>query len=142
MKTDPTTLKFNQISIIAICTVALIGRMPWLVAGLALLMLLGSQHPRLAVFKQLWERALRPAIGLKANLVDDDPRAHNFAQLVGGIVLSAAAIAFFTGWTATATALTLTVIALALLNLTTSICVGCLLYYQYNMLRYRLSNGR
>ena len=138
MKTDLNTLKFNQVCIIALSAVALATRMPWLIACTAAIMLLGSANPRLALFKHLWTHLVRPALGLKGTLVDDDPRAHNFAQTIGGLVLTGAFLAFLTGATTAGVILTLTVIALALLNLTTSICVGCLMYHQYRLLQYRL----
>lgn len=140
--TDPATLRFNQLCIVTLSTLALAARMPWLVGGLALVLLLGSARPELALFKQLWERLVRPTLGLKASPVDDDPRAHVFAQTIGGTVLALAFLAFLVGQNVLGAALTILVIALALLNLTTNICVGCLLYFQYRMLRHRLTTAR
>ncbi|AFZ69038.1 DUF4395 domain-containing protein [Deinococcus peraridilitoris] len=142
MNTETTTLKFNQISIVTITTLAVLTQTPWLLACLAAILLLGSWRGEIALFKQLWQRGLRRALGVKPQVVEDDPRAHNFAQTVGGIVLALAALASFAGAPLIGTVLAITVIALALLNLTTHICVGCLLYFQYKMLRFRLRTSR
>jgi uncharacterized membrane protein len=85
---------------------------------------------------------VRPALRLAPRFVDDDPRAHHFAQGVGGVFLAVAALAWLAGAAAVGVTLTLLVIALALLNLTTRVCVGCLMYFQYRQWRYRLSAAR
>ena len=56
------------------------------------------------------------------------------------LLLLASAVTGFAGLGIVSVLLGVTVIALALLNLTASICVGCLMYFQYKMLKYRLSN--
>lgn len=142
MKTDPNTLRFNQVCIVCIASLALIAQMPWVIGALAAIMLAGSAQPRLALFKVVWERGVRHALGVKPQPVDDDPRAHNFAQTVGGIFLLTAFSAYLLGAAALGNILTLTVIGLALLNLTTRVCVGCLMYHRWRLMRWQLAQQR
>ena len=114
---------------------------PWLVASTAAVMLVGTFVPQAALFKRFFVDILRPLLGLKKNLVADDPRAHLFAQGVGGVFLTLATLGYLAGLPLLGGVLTLIVIALALLNLTTGYCVGCQMYFQYKMLKYRLSRG-
>jgi hypothetical protein len=130
-KFDANTLRFNQLSIVAlVASAALLGQ-PWLVALVGAVLLTGTLEPRLALFKQLYARALRPALRLAPRWTDDDPRPHNFAQGLGGLFLLGAGLAFALGLGVIGWGLSAAVVALALLSLTTNICVGCFLYYQW-----------
>ena len=104
-------------------------------------MLAGTFNPKLAAFKNLYSGLIRPALRLPVELQDDDPRAHNFAQGVGGVFLTVATLAFLAGWTAFAWAVSGIVVLLAVLNLTTNICVGCLMYFQWRMLQHRFARA-
>ncbi len=137
MKTDPIALKFNQINIIALSALGLFYN-HWLIGLSAFIMLLGTAWPKLALFKQLFTKLVRPLLRLEPQFIDDDPRAHNFAQGVGGIFLSLAGLSYLGDLPVLGAVLTLLVIALAALNLSTGYCVGCQMYYYYKMLRYRL----
>jgi Domain of unknown function (DUF4395) len=139
MKTDLSALKFNQLTVVLVTTLSVLTRQPWLAALLGLAMLLGALRPQLSPMKALY-RALGPVSGLKPEIVDETPEAHHFAQGVGGVFLLASAMAGFAGFGLLSVLLGVTVIALALLNLTAKICVGCLMYFQFKMLKYRLSN--
>ncbi len=140
MKLDPNVLKFNQIAIIAFLTVAFLLQQPIIVAFVAAVMLLGTFKPRLALFKNIYSSFVRPTLGIDKNLVEDDPRAHNFAQGVGGLVLVLSSLAFLFGSGYAGWGLGIVVIALAGLNLTTNICVGCFLYYQFKLARFALAS--
>jgi Domain of unknown function (DUF4395) len=137
-KLDPNVLKFNQISIITgILLAAILGQW-WIVALIAAVMLAGTFNPNLAAFKRIYSSFVRPALKLPVNLQDDDPRAHNFAQGVGGVFLLAATLAFVLGSSVVGWVLSAIVVALATLNLTTNICVGCFMYFQLRMFQARL----
>jgi Domain of unknown function (DUF4395) len=136
MKLDPNVLRFNQIAIIALLALAFALQQPIIVVFVAAIMLLGTFKPTLALFKNTYSSLVRPALGIAKNLVDDDPRAHNFAQGVGGSVLVISSLAFLLGSSYVGWGLGLVVIALAGLNLTTNICVGCFLYYQFKLARF------
>ena len=140
MKLDPNVLKFNQIAIIAFLALAFLLQQPPIVAFVAAVMLIGTFLPKLALFKNIYSSFVRPTFGIAKNLIDDDPRAHNFAQGVGGTVLALSSLGFllgsgFIGW-----GLVAVVIALAGLNLTTNICVGCFLYYQFKLARFAVAS--
>lgn len=138
MRTDLSALKFNQVSVVALTALALLLHQPWISAALGAAMLIGAVWPARGPMKAAY-RTLSPLLGLRPDVVDESPEAHHFAQGVGGVFLLASALANFTGLTGLGVVLGFLVIALALLNLTAKICVGCLMYFQYKMLRYRLA---
>src|SRR5687768_15918153 len=119
MTLDPNILRFNQIAIIAFLAAAALTGSPALVALVAAIMIAGTLEPRLAVFKRLYTGIVRPALRVPRREIPDDPRAHNFAQGLGGIFLALATLAFLAGAAATGWSLVLVVAALAGLNLTT-----------------------
>ncbi len=138
MKTDLSALKFNQLTVVTVTAVALLARLPWLAALLGVAMLLGAVWPQYSPMRWLY-RTVGQRLGLKPDVVEESPEAHHFAQGVGGVFLLASAVSAFAGLDVLSLTLGVVVIALALLNLTAHICVGCLMYFQYKMLRYRLS---
>ncbi len=138
MKTDLSALKFNQLTVVAVTALAVLARQPWLAALLGVAMLLGAIQPQRSPMKWLYRNVGQP-LGLKPEVVDESPEAHHFAQGVGGVFLLASAISGFAGLGVLSAVLGVIVIALALLNLTASICVGCLMYFQYKMLKFRMS---
>lgn len=132
MKTDANQLRFNQILLVVLIPLALFTGQFWLIGILFALMV--SQH--LGFDGLVW---LKQTAGIKPQILGEDPVAHRFARSVGAIFLAAASLAFLAGFTVLGIILTLMVAALALLNLTTKICVGCLMYFQFRMVRYRFS---
>ncbi|PTA69621.1 DUF4395 domain-containing protein [Deinococcus arcticus] len=135
--TDLSALKFNQVTVIGVTLLALALRMPGLALVLGAAMLLGAVRPDLSPLRAAYQ-TLGPWLRLKPDVVAEDPRAHHFAQGVGGtFVLGSAALSLAGLWLA-ATVLGVTVVALALLNLSQKICVGCLMYFQYRRLRFAL----
>ncbi len=88
-----------------------------LIPVLAVILLIGTFIPSAALFKQVYARVLRPAGLVQAQPVADSPRPHNFAQLLGGIVLALASVAFVISVPVVAWTLALVVMALAALNL-------------------------
>nr|WP_281376987.1 DUF4395 domain-containing protein [Deinobacterium chartae] len=132
-------MRFNQMALVSLTLGSLLLGSPALLALTALALLLGTACPPLAPFKNLYTRVLRPLLRLPVRRVDDDPRAHNFAQGMGGSVLTLASLAYLGGLPLLGTALAVVVVALALLNLTTGYCLGCQLYFHYRMLRHRLT---
>ncbi len=129
-KTDGNQLRFNQILLVFLIPVALITAQPWVVGLLFVLMF--SQH--LGFDGLVW---LKQSFRVPKQVLDEDPRPHRFARTVGAIFLGLASLAFLLslnplGWT-----LAIIVALLALLNLTTSICVGCFMYFQFRMLQHR-----
>ena len=131
---DHSALKVNQTGIIVTVLVAVIGSafftpLIWLIPLLAIVLLLGTFVPQLALFKQLYFRVLKPAGIVKPRPVQDRPEPHNFAQGLGGVFLvlaSALLVPFEIG----GLALALLVAVLAFVNLAFGYCLGCQIYYQ------------
>ena len=129
-RVDQTALKFNQACIIVLLAWAFLFNWPWLVALVAVVMMVGTFLPDAGLFKQFYARVLRPSGLLKPNVVADEPAPHLFAQGVGGIFLLLASFAFLLGWSVLAWGLTGIVIVLAAVNLILGFCAGCFMYYQ------------
>ena len=143
---DHSALKVNQAGIIVTVLVAFFGS--WVLAGnrlvllliplLAVVLLLGTFAPRLALFKQLYFRVLKPAGIVKPRPVQDRPEPHNFAQGLGGVFLAISSILVFLPVDARTSVLTvglglaiaLLVAALAFVNLAFGYCLGCQIYFQ------------
>ncbi len=129
-KVDTTTLKFNQASIVTLTLLGFLLNQSYFVLFVALVLAVGTIFPRAALFKQIYLKLLKPNNILKANLIDDDPAPHQFAQGVGALVLLASSILLalntpILGWT-----LAWIVIVLAAANLFFGFCAGCFMYYQ------------
>jgi hypothetical protein len=139
-RTDLAALRFNQWTVVG---ATLLGVVLGAVSGWAFLvllalgaaMLLGAVRPDLSPLRAAY-RMSGPVLGLKPDVVEEDPRAHHFAQGVGGVFLLAAGLSGVLGLTVLGIVLGLLVVALAALNLSQKICVGCLMYFQYRRLRY------
>jgi ABC-type uncharacterized transport system permease subunit len=136
---DGHVLRFNQISIVSLIMIAFALQFAPIVFLVAAIMLLGTFEPRLALFKQLYTNLVRPALKITPQLEQDDPRPHNFAQGLGGVFMLVSSILFLFGLTTAAWVVAIIVFALAMLNLTTGICVGCFLYFQWRMLPHRFA---
>ncbi|ACO46332.1 DUF4395 domain-containing protein [Deinococcus deserti] len=137
IRTDLSALKFNQLAVVSITLLALVLKLPVLTVVLGAAMLTGALRPDISPLRAAY-RALGPLFGLKPEVVEEDPRAHHFAQGVGGTFLLASALLTLSGLTAAGAVLGVLVIALAALNLSKKICVGCLMYFQYRRMRYAL----
>jgi len=129
-KIDHTALKFNQASIIALLILAFLFNQVWLVAFVALVMLVGTWWPQAGLFKLLYARGLKPAGLLKPNLVVDEAQPHLFAQGVGGLFLTVSLLAFVLGSAWLGWVLAGVVVVLAAVNLFLGFCVGCFMYFQ------------
>ena len=134
-RTDLSALKFNQVTVIAVTVLAVLLTLPVLTLVLGAAMLVGAVAPDVSPMRAAY-RLLGRLLGLRPEVVNEDPRAHQFAQGVGGTFLLASALFTFAGLSGVGAVLGLIVIALAALNLSKKICVGCLMYFQYRRLRY------
>jgi hypothetical protein len=130
-KVDTTAIKFNQASIVVLTTLGFLLDQPYLVLFVGLVLAIGTVKPQAALFKLIYQKVLKPNGLLKANVIDDDPAPHQFAQGVGALFLLAASSALLllnapaVGWT-----LAWIVIILAAINLFFNFCAGCFVYYQ------------
>ena len=142
---DHSALKVNQTGIVATVLVAFIGS--WLgrpglvlIPLLAVVLLLGTFNPELALFKQLYFRVLKPRGIVKPRPAADRPEPHNFAQGLGGAFLAASSVLIFspllTGdirpgpLEVAGLAIALLVAVLAFVNLAFGYCLGCQIYFQ------------
>lgn len=138
-RTDLSALRFNQINVVFVTMLAVILTLPLLSLTLGAAMLIGALRPEHSPLRAAY-RMFGPALGFSPEVVDEDPRAHHFAQGVGGSFLLASALFTMAGLPLVGATLGVIVIALATLNLTQKICVGCLMYFQYRRLRYAFLN--
>jgi uncharacterized protein DUF4395 len=139
---DYSALKVNQAGIIVTVLVAVIGSafvrpLIWLIPLLAIVLLLGTFVPQLALFKQLYFQVLKPAGVVKPRPVQDRPEPHNFAQGLGGVFLAISTLLlYFTTPTygvifpILGFAIALLVAVLAFVNFAFGYCLGCQIYYQ------------
>jgi hypothetical protein len=129
---DARAPRFNQAVVGLISLVAVTVGPWWLLAALALQLVvgltLGRRYclPCLAYFE-----LLQPRFG-EGPL--EDARPPRFANLVGVVFLGAASVAYLAGWETAGAALGSIVVALALLAAATGLCAGCEAY----KLGYRL----
>jgi hypothetical protein len=131
---DHSALKVNQTGIIATVLVAFLGGAFFrpvlvLIPLLAIVLLLGTFVPRLALFKQIYFQVLKPRGVVKPRPVQDRPEPHNFAQGLGGVFLAVASV-FLIPLPVVGLALALLVAVLAFVNLAFGYCLGCQIFYQ------------
>jgi hypothetical protein len=131
---DHSALKVNQTGIITTVLVAFIGSAFYrpllvLIPLLAIVLLVGTFAPQLALFKQFYFKVLKPRGIVKPRPVQDRPEPHNFAQGMGGVVLAIASLLLLP-LTVAGLALSLLVAVLAFVNVAFGYCLGCQIYYQ------------
>src|SRR6266581_3178911 len=131
---DHSALKVNQTGIITTVLVAFIGSAFYrpllvLIPLLAIVLLVGTFAPRLALFKQLYFKVLKPRGIVRPRLVQDRPEPHNFAQGLGGVFLAVSSVLLLPV-PVLGLAIALLVAVLAFINLAFGYCLGCQIYYQ------------
>jgi Domain of unknown function (DUF4395) len=131
---DHSALKVNQTGIVATVLVAFVGSLfstffLALIPLLAIVLLLGTFVPRLALFKQVYFQVLKPRGIVKPHPVQDRPEPHNFAQGLGGVFLGIASLLLVSVPIA-GLALGLLVAVLAFVNLAFGYCLGCQIFFQ------------
>jgi hypothetical protein len=131
---DHSALKVNQTAIVTTVLVAFAGSAFYrpllvLIPLLAIVLLLGTFAPQLALFKQIYFNILKPRGIVKPRPVQDRPEPHNFAQGMGGVVLAVAS-ALLVPLPVAGLALALLVAVLAFVNVAFGYCLGCQIYYQ------------
>jgi hypothetical protein len=123
---DSRAPRFNQVVIGTLALVAVVAGWPWLLALLALQLVVGLTFgrryclPCLAYFE-----LVQPAFG-EGPL--EDARPPRFANMVGAAFLTAAFLAYLAGLDSLAATLGILVAALALLAAATGFCAGCEAY--------------
>jgi hypothetical protein len=131
---DQSALKFNQISIISLSLLGFILNLPILPSFVAVVLIAGSLNSNFALFKLTYKHVIKPLKLLKPNPIEDIPTPHEFAQLLGGIVLGIGSLLLYTGSPLLGWIFTWIVIVLAAANLFFGFCAGCFVYYQLKKL--------
>jgi hypothetical protein len=135
---DQNALRTNQVFIVATVAIAfLLGgeRGAWLIALLAVCMAIGVISPGNGPIQLLYRKVLVPAGIVRPNREADSAAPHRFAQAMGAVCLSLAAIVLFLGFDLAGWGLGFIVLALALVNLLFGFCTGCFIYLQLGRLR-------
>jgi hypothetical protein len=130
---DHSALKVNQAGIILTVLAAFVGSAfsAWfelLIPALAVVMLLGTWRPDLALFKQVYFTFLKPRGIVRPRPLEDSPIPHNFAQGLGGVFVVVASV-LLPFSPAVGLAVSLLVAVLAFINLAFGYCVGCQVYF-------------
>ncbi len=133
-KVDHSALRVNQGAIIVLLLAAFVLDIPWIAAGVAFVMLLGTVIGRPGFF-WVYTGLLRPLGVVKPAVIPDNPEPHRFAQGFGGVVAAVSTVFLLLGAAAAGWTLAWLVMALAALNLFAGFCAGCAVYYWLNRLR-------
>src|SRR6202165_4058033 len=131
---DHSALKVNQTGIVVTVLVAFIGSAFYrpllvLIPLLAIVLLVGTFAPQLALFKQLYFKVLKPRGIVKPRPVQDRPEPHNFAQGLGGVFLAVSSVLLL-AVPVLGLALALLVAVLSFVNLAFGYCLGCQIFFQ------------
>ena len=133
-RVDHSALRTNQAFIITLLILAFVLNFWPLVAFVSAVMIVGTIFPSAGLFKAVYFAVLKPAGIAKPDVKIDNPEPHLFAQGLGGAFTLLSTLALVAGVPVLGWALSWIVVALAALNLFGNICVGCLIYYQFNRL--------
>ena len=126
-KVDHAALKANQVTIVLLSISAFVFNLPWLVFLVGSIMVLGVLR-KAPGFDFIYQYGLKP-LGLKPDVLNDNPEPHQFSQLLGSTFMLAGAAFLFINVTLVGWGLVWLVVALAALNAFGGFCVGCALYY-------------
>jgi hypothetical protein len=127
---DRNALRFNQAAIVTLTVVGFVTENPIFPAIVALVMLGGTVHRRLALFKGLYAHILKPLGLIHPSPVHEAKAPHEFAQLLGGVMLTVGTVFLVAGDPIAGWGLAWVVILLAAINLVFGFCAGCFVYYQ------------
>ncbi len=142
-KVDTTAIKFNQGSIIVLTGLGFVLNQPYLVLLVGLVLAIGAIWSQAGLFKLVYQKLVKPAGLLRANVIDDDPAPHQFAQGVGALfLLVSSSLLLGVGNAALGWVLAWIVIILAGVNLFFNFCTGCFVYYQLDRLGLMLHGAK
>ncbi len=133
-KVDQTGIKVGQGTTIVLLLLGFVLN-SWLLVGIvAVSQLLSAFDAPFAPYRLLYQRVIKPLGITRPNVIRDNPEPHRFAQLLGGLMNTAAAALLLVGVPTPAWVLVWVVIALANLNFWLNFCLGCWMYYQLHRL--------
>ncbi len=103
----------------------------WVLVGLvAIAQFLGALTVPFAPYKLFYQTIIKPSGLVKPRVIQDNPKPHQFAMLVGAIFNTAGMMALITGVDVLGWVLIGIVVVLANLNFWLNFCLGCWMYYQ------------
>lgn len=138
---DQNALRTNQVFIVTTVALAfLLGaeRGVWLLALLALSMAIGVIAPGNGPIQLLYRQGLVPAGIVKPHREAGSAAPHRFAQAMGTVCLTLAAISLLLGFDLVGWILGIIVLSLALVNLLFGFCTGCFIYLHLGRLQQSL----
>lgn len=127
---DANAPRFNQIGIVILVLTGFIFEIRILPALVGAILLLGGIFPAYSLFQLIYRRVIVPAGLLTPQIVEGDGAAHRFAEVLGGLTMAVASVAFLVGQAYIGWILSWVVVVLAGVNLAFGFCAGCFLYYQ------------
>jgi hypothetical protein len=133
-RVDQSALKVNQAFVLGLLALGLVLDSLPMIAIVAVVLLVGTASPDLALFHIFYRDALRPARIVKPRVIIDNPEPHHFAQGFGGTLVTLGLIARMLDYDILGAALIALVALLALTYLAFNFCGGCFIYYQLNRL--------
>ena len=133
-KVDHAALTVNQIVIILLNILAFVFNLRWLVAFVAVVMLLGTLFA-VPGFVYVYRYVLRPLKLVKPHVLMDNPEPHRFAQGFGAVVMLVGTISLLAGVSLLGWVLVWLVVVLAGVNAFGGFCVGCFIYYWLGRLK-------
>ncbi|MBM4435972.1 MAG: DUF4395 domain-containing protein [Actinobacteria bacterium] len=129
---DASALRTNQTFIIGGLLLAfLLGASAgggWIALAVGAVLALGTLDPRLALFQQVYFRALRPAGLVKPVIRRESASPHRFAQGLGGVFSLASGVVVLLTGSVAGWVLAWIVIVLAGVTLFAGFCLGCFVY--------------
>ena len=131
---DQTGLKTGQALTIILLLIGFITNFWPLVTFVAIAQLLGALAVPFTPYRLFYQTVIKPSGLVKPRPELDNPEPHRFAMLVGSLFNGVATLAILAGAAPLGWGLVWVVIALANLNFWISFCLGCWMYYQFNML--------
>ena len=127
-KIDHSAIKVSQVIVVALNILAFVLNAPWLAVVVTAVMLAGALAGAPG-FGFVYRFILKPTRLVKPDILMDHREPHRFAQLVGGLFMTAGSLALFAGVSILGWGLVWFVAALSALNAFGGFCVGCMMYY-------------
>jgi len=131
-KVDHSGLKTGQALTIILLLAGFVLNSALLVGIVAVAQLLAAVDAPYAPYRLVYQRIVKPSGLVKPHVINDNPEPHRFAMGVGGVMNAVATVLLLVSVPTPAWVLVWIVIALANLNFWANICVGCMMYYQFN----------
>ncbi len=128
---DRNALRWNQSCIVVLVVVAFVvggNAGAWIVLILGLSLAIGAVLPGSGPLQLIYRHLVRRSGLLKADVVNEDPAQHRFAQVLGSVFLVISGVLLLADFAVVGWALAAVVLSLALVNLVFGFCAGCFMF--------------